>query len=192
MSNGVAIQDFKFSGLSKWYYIPQQLELAYNNNYLTFQFIGITTKRPNNIKYQYLLEGLDKNWSSITDRPEASYSDLPNGKYTFKVKAVNSEGYWSNEFAYSFTILPPWWKTWWAYAFYALIFVASLWAFIQYRSRKLKAENIHLEEKIIQRTTQLSQSLEELKSTQSQLVQREKMASLVNSLQALHMKYKTR
>jgi len=178
LSNGVRIHDFQFSGLSKWYYTPEQLKLVYNNNYLTFQFIGITTKRPNEVKYQFLLEGLDDNWSSITDKPEASYSDLPHGKYTFKVKAVNSEGYWSNESSYPFEIRPPWWQTNLAYLLYILIFALLLWAFIQYRSRQLIKDNLILEKKVIQRTNELSISLNELKKTQNQLVQREKMASL--------------
>jgi signal transduction histidine kinase len=56
---------------------------------------------------------LDDNWSGITSSTEASYGNLPFGKYTFKVKAMNSEGYWSNELNYSFIITPPWWKTIW-------------------------------------------------------------------------------
>ena len=144
LSNGVRLHDFKFSGLSNWYYIPEQLELVYNNNYLTFQFIGITTQRPRNVKYQYLLEGLDKNWSSLTDKPEASYSNLPHGHYTFKVKAVNSEGYWSNEFTYDFTILPPWWKTTWFGILkgIALVFAGGMIFLAIYYNRRQKFRNI--------------------------------------------------
>jgi C4-dicarboxylate-specific signal transduction histidine kinase len=79
---------------------------------------------------------------------------------------------------YSFTILPPWWKTWWAYVLYGLAGIAILRAYIVYRSRRLKRENKLLEEKINLRTNQLQQSLEDLKATQSQLIQSEKMASL--------------
>jgi ligand-binding sensor domain-containing protein len=113
LSNGVKLQNFAFSGLSKWYYLPENLKLPYDNNYLTFQFVGITTKKTQHIKYQYFLDGLDKDWNLITEKPEATYKNLPPGSYIFKVKAVNSEGHWSNEFAYRFTILPPWWKTLW-------------------------------------------------------------------------------
>jgi two-component sensor histidine kinase len=143
LSNGVRLHDFKFSGLSKWYYIPEQLELVYSNNYLTFQFIGITTKRSRDVKYQYLLEGLDKNWSSIIGNPEASYSNLPHGNYTFKVKAVNSEGYWSNEFTYDFTILPPWWKTTWFIILkdIVLLFAGGMIILAIYYNRRQKFRN---------------------------------------------------
>jgi hypothetical protein len=52
LRNGVAIHDFKFAGLSKWYNVPQDLDLAHNNNYITFQFVGITTNKPRQVSYQ--------------------------------------------------------------------------------------------------------------------------------------------
>ena len=161
LNNGTKLKNLSFSGLTPWYNIPENLQLNYDNNYLTFQFIGITTNRPKEILYQYMLEGLDKNWSSITDQPEATYSILPHGKYTFKVKAVNSDGYWSKELNYSFTILPPWWLTWWAYLMYAAIFTVIISVFTWYRSSQLKAENTLLEEKVSKRTMELEHSLGE-------------------------------
>jgi hypothetical protein len=122
LGNGMFVHDFHFDTLSKWYGLPQQLSLAYNNNYLSFHFVGITLQSPKKVKYQFVLEGLDKRWSALTDRTEAQYGNLPHGKYSFKVKAMNGDGYWSNELNYSFTIRPPWWHTWWAYTVFALLF----------------------------------------------------------------------
>ncbi len=161
LSNGVMLKDFEFSGLSRGYYLPENLKLAYDNHYLTFRIVGITTKRTQHIKYQYILDGLDKRWSSLTVNPEATYNVLPPGSYTFKLKAVNSEGYWSGEFSYSFTILPPWWKSWWAYLLYISGFAFIIWLFIWYRSRRLQLENLLLEETVISRTNELKQSMEE-------------------------------
>jgi len=185
LSNGASLHNFNFSGLSKWYYIPEQLELVYNNNYLAFQFIGITTNRPRDVKYQYLLEGLDKNWSSVTDKPEASYSDLPNGRYTFKVKAVNSEGYWSNELVYDFTILPPWWKTNWFRILAGIALLVLLYVIYHWRTAALRRQKRILEQTVKERTAevveekaQVESTLQELRSTQTQLIHSEKMASL--------------
>jgi ligand-binding sensor domain-containing protein/signal transduction histidine kinase len=161
LNNGSRLEHFDFNGLAPWYNQPENLQLNYDNNYLNFQFIGITTHRPKEVRYQYFLEGLDKNWSNITDQPEATYNNLPHGKYTFKARAVNSEGYWSKELNYSFIILPPWWQTWWAYLSYALSFVVTIWMFTWFRSRQLKAENIRLEENVNKRTIELEQSLSE-------------------------------
>jgi len=160
LRNGVAIHDFKFAELSKWYNIPQQLELAYNNNYLTFQFVGITTNNPRHVKYQYRLEGLDENWSSITENPSATYSDLPHGGYTFKVKAVNRDGYWSNEFSYPFTIRPPWWKTWWFRVFALSFFIALIYAIVRWRLQhkfRLKLERSEKEKQLAELQQQKSE-----------------------------------
>ena len=161
LNNGSKLRNFQFSGLTPWYNLPENLQLNFDNNYLAFQFIGITTCRPKEIRYQYFLEGLDKHWSIITDQTVATYNNLPHGNYTFKVKAVNSEGHWSKELNYSFAIMPPWWRTWWAYVSYAIIFGVMIWMFTWYRSRQLKTENIRLEDNVNKRTMELEQSLEE-------------------------------
>jgi hypothetical protein len=134
LQNGIPIKDFSFSGLSKWFNIPENLSLIYYNNYLTFSFVGVASNSPKKIKYQYKLEGNDENWSALTSRPDATYGNLPPGRYIFKVKATNTHGYWSNEFNYAFTIRPPWWKTWWAYCLYGAMFTGAL--FVLYRIQK--------------------------------------------------------
>jgi ligand-binding sensor domain-containing protein len=113
LGNGVSIHDAKFAQLSKWYNVPENLDLAYNNNYLTFKFVGITTSKPRQVRYQYRLEGLDENWSPLSESPYATYSNLPHGSYTLKIRAVNGDGRWSDALSYPFNIRPPWWKTWW-------------------------------------------------------------------------------
>ena len=133
LGNGTRFRNYNFSGLTSWYNQPENLQLAHNNNYITFQFVGITTNRPKQVRYKYFLERLDENWSALTANPKATYSDLPNGTYTFKVKAVNSEGYWSKELAYTFTILPPWWKTWWFRITAGLLIVIIFYGIIRWR-----------------------------------------------------------
>ncbi|MES2592336.1 MAG: two-component regulator propeller domain-containing protein [Bacteroidota bacterium] len=157
LGNGVAVGDFEFDGVTNWYSLPENVSLAYNNNYLTFNFIGITQKQSKKVKYQYTLEGMDDSWSAITNRTEAPYGNLPQGKYKFKVKAMNSEGYWSNEFDYSFSIRPPWWKTWWMYLIYVVSALVLIGAFIKWRERNLEKEKVILEEKVELRTKQLDE-----------------------------------
>lgn len=125
LGNGVKLNNFWFDAISKWYYLPMQLNLAYKNNFPTFNFIGITMNQPQKVRYQYKLEGFDPHWSGISSHTEAPYGNLPQGNYVFKVKAMNSMGYWSKEYNYAFTVRPPWWKTWWAYSFYGL-FVSGI------------------------------------------------------------------
>ncbi|WP_276501244.1 two-component regulator propeller domain-containing protein [Terrimonas pollutisoli] len=150
LSNGSRVKNFNFSGLTSWYNQPENLQLAHNNNYITFQFIGITTNRPKQVRYKYFLEGLDANWSSITNKPEATYSNLPNGTYTFKAKAVNSEGFWSKELAYTFTILPPWWKTWWFRIIAGLLIVVAFYGIIRWRLHQKFKLQVERSEKVTQ------------------------------------------
>ncbi len=109
---------------------------------------------------------------------QKTISILPPGHYTFKVSSKDVNGHWSKPASLSFTITPPWYNTWWAYTLYVLIGLGLLRIYIVYRSRKLRKENKILEEKVKHRTEQLQKSLEDLKATQSQLIQSEKMASL--------------
>lgn len=134
LSNGVHVGQVHFTGLLPWKAVPARLSLAYNNNFLSFHYIGITTKSPQKMRYQYQLEGIDNNWSGLSTLTEVPYGNLPPGKYTFKVRAMNSDGYWSKTLTYPFSIRPPWWKTWWAYLGYAVLFSAAVFAFIQYRT----------------------------------------------------------
>ncbi len=193
LSNGVRVLDLRFDGVSKWYALPEQLSLLYNNNNLTFEFVGITMRSPKKVKYQYKLEGHDKNWSAISNRTEAPYGNLPYGKYTFKVKAMNGQGYWSKEFDYSFIIRPPWWLTWPAYVTYILIFIVALWSFIKWRERKLRNEKVMLEEKVAVRTDELQKekekvedTLAQLKTLQDQLIEKEKINERLRISRELH------
>ena len=155
LDNGVSISEIKFNGVSKWYSVPENLSLAFNNNYISFNFIGITMTNPKKVKYKYQLEGIDENWSALTNKTEASYGNLPHGDYTFKVKAMNSEGYYSNELSYTFTIRPPWWKTWWFRTLVGLLFISSIVFYIKWRERSLKAEKVILEQIVAERTAEV-------------------------------------
>jgi two-component system, sensor histidine kinase ChiS len=148
LGNGVTLSDFSFDGVSNWYFLPKNLSLAHHNNNLTFSFTGITLKSPQKVKYQFKLEGNDENWSSLTTQSDAHYGNLPPGAYTFRLKAMNSEGYWSKELTYGFIIRPPWWKTSWAYMAYGsmLIGIFLSWRSYDIKRVKLKHRAEHLSE----------------------------------------------
>jgi len=133
IGNGVRLHDIKFNELGKWYYLPQELKLPYDDNHITFQFLGITTKKKEQVRYKYMLDGFDEKWSSLTSQTSATYTNLPHGKFTFRVKAANSEGYWSDELKYTFRIFPPWWKTWWAYSLFGITAFLSIYGVIRWR-----------------------------------------------------------
>ncbi|WP_228850928.1 two-component regulator propeller domain-containing protein [Aegicerativicinus sediminis] len=171
--------EMTFAGVEGPYNLPKNLELKPDKNFISFDYMGLQYKNQDKISFTYFLEGLDKTWSPITkETTTENYRDLPAGNYTFKVAAKNDNNIWSKPAEFNFTILPYWWQTWWAYLLFALVGSAILWRIIQYRSQWLKRENRLLEEKVSLRTTELRRKINQLKETQNQLIQSEKMASL--------------
>lgn len=142
--------------------IPYKLELPYHQNHLTFSFVGITSIDPDKVRYKYQLEGNDKSWSPITSKHEVTYSNLPPGDYTLRVKALNNRGIWSQPLAYQFEINPAIWQTPW---FYVLTVLGLLWlvfSVIKWRTHHLKKQTEKLEDKIQQRTLEITEKNERL------------------------------
>ena len=181
LGNGVTFTDFNFDETTNWYGIPQNLSLKYNNNFITFSFIGITQIHCEKVKYQYQLVGLDENWSASTLSNEASYSNLSPGTYNFKIKAVNSEGYWSKEFTYSFTIRPPWWKLGWFRLLLAVFIFSSLFGFYRWRISSLKKQQKHLERLVDKETAKVVRQSEELKTINEELTDQKEALELANA-----------
>ena len=189
------------------YYYEYPKDLSHAENSIIFNFSALNFSDPKQTIYQYILEGYDNKWSRSSNLSFAQYQNLPPGKYNFKVKGITSNGVQTNEVKYAFVISPPFWKTWWAYSFYIFSFIGLLY-FIrkaelkrqrknsEIKESKLRAEAAELQAKaaevqsrVIQaenerKTKELEQAKEiekaytELKSTQAQLIQSEKMASL--------------
>ena len=161
------------------YNMPVGLTLPYTQNYLSFTYSSAQFSNPDRVVFRYILEGIDKNWSPISSKNTSeNYRDLPPGDYNFKVASKGFNGIWSKPTELSFSILPPWWQTWWAYTIFVALFLGLGLVILHYRSRWLKNENRILEEKVTERTLELKKSIDELENTQSQLIQSEKMASL--------------
>ena len=175
------------------YNIPAHLSLPFDENHLTFHFTGTHLDNLNKTRYRYVLEGNDKTWSTITDKAFADYRNLSHGKYTFKVSSRGFNGKWSKPVEFRFRIRPPWWLSFWAYVFYGLCLIAIIFTAdsIQ-RHRLLVKERERTREKELAQAKEIEKAYTELKTTQAQLIQSEKMASLENSLPALPMKFKTR
>jgi signal transduction histidine kinase len=156
-----------------------KLSLKYSENRLVIEtgIIDFFSGGKSGIRYK--IKELNDDWQYAPANYTIRYEGLQSGRYTLVMQASNA----LNEFIgpekrVRFDIHPPFWKTWWAYTGYALLLIVGTWAFMHYRSRRLLRTNQLLEEKVTQRTKQLKKSLEELKATQTQLIQREKMASL--------------
>ncbi|MEX2602782.1 MAG: two-component regulator propeller domain-containing protein [Gracilimonas sp.] len=94
----------------------KKIILSYSRNEVTFDYVALHFANPEGNTYSYQLEGFDPNWVDAGTKRSATYTNLPEGKYTFKVKAANADGVWNlNGASIDLTILPPWYRTWWAY-----------------------------------------------------------------------------
>ncbi len=153
------------------------VNLAYGQHSFTVWFYAMHLSKPGPVKYQVMLENYDHGWLDPGQENKISFFSVPPGRYLLHVKATDVDGE-STEKTLLLIIHPPWYRTWWAFSLFVLLFVAAVWAFIDYRGRSLVRQNKQLEDSVHERTTQLEQSLEELKATQRQLIQSEKMASL--------------
>lgn len=160
------------------------IEVAYNQNRIKFDYIALHFDDPSQNRYAYKLDGYDKDWVQAGTLRSVTYTNLSPGTYTFHVKACNSDGIWNNT-GDSITIIihTSLWMRWWAWLIYIILFAAAIYAFIRYRSRALIRENQQLEEGIAHRTQQLSDANKELSERQQEIItQRDKLATTVDEL----------
>lgn len=106
--------------------------LNYVDNNLRFQFAATSFEVPSANRYQFFLEGFDKRWSGWTDETQKDYTNIPEGSYAFRVRAKNIYDHLSSEDSYVFSVLPPWYRSWWAYVFYGLAFLGMLYSIRRY------------------------------------------------------------
>ncbi len=121
-----------FTGITKFYYLPEDLKLPYEYNHLTFDFMAIEPDRAQNVLYQYKLEGYNKDWSPPSKGTSADFGNIFEGAYQLKIKARSPFGVWSEPITYTFRVLPPWYRTWWAYGIYlscvfTVIYIIHMW-----------------------------------------------------------------
>ncbi|MEO6522909.1 MAG: two-component regulator propeller domain-containing protein [Mucilaginibacter sp.] len=124
------------------------LTLSYDQGFISLEFAALNFNNPENNQYAYKLQGLNNSdgWHYVGTQHSASYTNLQPGDYKFIVKATNNDGVWSNNTAtINITVLPPFWRTWWAYLLYLLSFATVLYvAFNIFQTRaKLKRDLYH-------------------------------------------------
>jgi ligand-binding sensor domain-containing protein/serine phosphatase RsbU (regulator of sigma subunit) len=163
-------EGISFDSVSYWNAMPVNLSLPYHQNHVTLNYIGINFKSQDKILYEYILEGFEDNWNPITNKTEAVYSNLPAGNFTFKVKAMNKDGLWSEPISYSFTVTPPWWKTWWFRTLAIIIIVAAVWFYIKQRERVLRQRQLELEKTVEERTHEVVEQKEIIEEKQKEIL----------------------
>jgi len=138
------------------------VSVSFKNNSLRFEYATPFFEQEKKTRFQTWLEGFENGWSGFDNSFYKEYTNLPDGKYTFHVRAKNIYDKISEEAVYHFEILPPWYRTWWAYLLYAIAAAIVIYSLIRWRTRKLHEKHRELEKVVEQRTHELKQSVEEL------------------------------
>ena len=180
--------------LEKSIYETEEVELTYKDYIITFEFTAFNYISPDNNKYAYKLEGLEEEWNYVNNRRFATYTTLPAGNYTFKVKASNNDGVWNNqEASINLIVTPPYWNTWQFRVIAGLVILSLVFIYIRFKMSSIKAQNKTLENKVNTRTrdlyevnTQLEENQVELELKQEEIkAQRDAIEEQNNELRKL-------
>jgi len=128
------------------------------------------------LKYRYKLQGFEEEWSNWATKDYKDYTNLDEGKYIFKVQAQNIYGIESEIAEYEFSILPPWYKTFWAMILYVLAAIGVIAITVKLYTRKLRLEKIRLEQIVKERTEEVVKQKDEI------LLQRDEIAEKNKSI----------
>ncbi|MEO7174843.1 MAG: ATP-binding protein [Saprospiraceae bacterium] len=133
------------------------ITLNHLQDILTLEFSSLDFTSPNQNKYRYQLVGIDKTWVESGTRRTATYLHLPAGNYVLRVQGTNSQGVWSNKIKeLQIKVLPPWWRTWWAYLIYVLLTGFAIRAYFLFRINKAKLQSqLHYEQQEAKRIKEL-------------------------------------
>lgn len=159
--------------LSKVINQTDKITLDYTKSMISFGFAALNFRDADKNQYAYKLEGFDDQWRAVGNQRTALYTNLPAGNYTFRVKGSNNDGVWNDQGqSVRLQILPPPWKTWWAYLIYVAILVAIVMLFVSNQQRKVAVArrlNRDLEHKVAERTGELQNKNLELQQAYAQL-----------------------
>lgn len=120
----------------------KKIVLKYNQTNIMIEYAALNYIFNNKNEYAYKLEGFDSEWNEVGNRRIAYYTNIPAGTYHFTVKGSNNDGIWNEEGArLEIIVLPPLWKTWWAYLIYFAVIIALIAFIIRYFTEKKRLQN---------------------------------------------------
>ena len=136
-------EEHNASGLPLDLTLTKEITIGYGDSKMvSLSFASLSYCSPEKIQYAYMLEGFDQDWNYVGNQNSATYTNLPAGTYTFRVKATNNDGIWSdNEASLKIIVNPPFWWSWYAKLFYLLLLGTVIWYYVHLRLKR--AERHH-------------------------------------------------
>ncbi len=154
--------------------------LKFKDNHLTFEFSAPAYDVHDQVFYRYALEGFDSAWSDWTREAKKEYTNLPEGEYHFRVYAKNVYLQTSQEAGFKFRILPPWYRTFWAYILYAVALGGGIYGVVLLQVARLRQQNRILEEKVAERTAEVVRQRDEI------MLQKEEISNAYEEIRAIN------
>lgn len=144
--------------------------LKYSTNQLRIEYTAPFYEMEGAIRFKYMLDDFDQEWSQWSEESIAHYTNIPEGTYRFRVIAKNLYDKQSREASFAFEILPPWYRTWPVYVFYLLMLVALIVVIVRLRLRTIEAEKKKLEQIVLDRTEEIQQKNRQLEEQAKKLI----------------------
>lgn len=159
----------------------QIIRFPYRFNRMVFEFSAPFFEKEEETQFSFFLEGFDEGWSAWNKEPKATYTNLKEGGYTFKVKARNVYGVESVIGEYTFSLAPPWYRTILAYIFYAIVFILCILQLLRWNARRLIAEKERLEQIVKERTAEVVRQKDEIEIQNEKIsIQNEEIKSSIH------------
>ncbi len=155
--------------------VSKNLELDFADNDFTIEFKGVNYNLLDNVFYSYRLIGFNANWSRPGNETKAVYTNLNPGHYTFELVSSNGKNNFGDVISYKIYIRPPFYLTWWFKAITACFILVIIYLLVQLRLKNIKRQNIALEQKVNERTTQLNLKSIELEASNNLLLNKDKL-----------------
>ncbi len=155
-------------------------KIDFQHNTISFEFAAATYNINDNIKYKYRLEGFDSEWTEWTTENSKEYTNLPEGRYVFQVKAINIYQIEGSTASFEFIILTPIYRRWWAISIYIILAIILIYILVRWRLRILKREKELLEVIVKERTEEIENQKEELKAQSEELAYKNEELNKIN------------
>jgi len=155
--------------------------LSYSQNSFRITFHSNSFSGKEHTKYRYQLVGFNDDWSDWSDQYYANFQKIGEGDYTLKIQAKNGFGIESEVLEYKITILPPWYRTIWAFVLYIIGLIFVIFGIVQLSTQRVKRQNQRLEATVVERTSEIAEQNKQLEQQKSEITQ--KTTDILDSIQ---------